>query len=186
MNVRILGLGNVLMSDDGFGPYAARVMDAFYEMPESVQVIDAGTPGLDLTPYLLDADVVILLDTVKSDGAPGDIRSYTLPDILRHAPTPRLGPHDPGIKEALLTVAAAGAGPSEVLLIGVVPEWVATGVHLSPSVRSAIAPVLSLVLTELERLGLRPRPRVLPRQPDTWWELEPAPAPAYGYRTAVH
>ena len=173
MNVRILGLGNVLMSDDGFGPYAVRVLEAFYDIPEDVQVIDAGTPGLDLTPYLIDADVVILFDTIKAPGKPGDVHVFQLDDILRHPPQPRLSPHDPGIKEALLTVAAAGAGPKEVLLIGVVPEWIATGVALSPSVRSAIAPVLGLALTELERLGLRPHMRPVPRQPDTWWERAP-------------
>jgi hydrogenase maturation protease len=178
MNVRVLGLGNVLMSDDGFGPYAVRVLDAFYEMPANVQVIDAGTPGLDLTPYLFDADVVIFLDTVKVEGEPGDIRTFTLPEILRHAPLPRLSPHDPGIKEALLTLAAAGQGPKHVLLIGVVPEWVATGVSLSASVRSAIAPVTSLALAELDRLGCPARPRRMPRRPDTWWEREPEVATA--------
>ena len=173
MNVRILGLGNVLMSDDGFGPYTVRVLDAFYEMPDDVQVIDAGTPGLDLTPYLIDADVVIIVDTVKAPGKPGDLHAFRLEDILRHAPQPRLSPHDPGIKEALLTVAAAGRGPKEVLLLAVVPEWVATGVQLSRPVRSAIAPVIGLVVSEVERLGFRPKMRTIPRHPDTWWEREP-------------
>jgi hydrogenase maturation protease len=170
MDIRILGLGNVLMSDDGFGPYVARVLDAFYELPDEVQAIDAGTPGLDLTPYLLGADEVIFIDTVKSEGAPGDIRTYTMQDILRHLPQPRLSPHDPGLKEALLTVAAHGGGPRDARLIGVIPEWVATGVQLSPCVRSAIAPVVGLIVMELERLGLRPRLRPVPRRPDTWWE----------------
>ena len=173
MNIRILGLGNVLMSDDGFGPYAVRVLDAFYEMPENVQVIDAGTPGLDLTPFLLDADVVIFVDTVKASGVAGDIRTYGRDEILRHAPQPRLSPHDPGVKEALLTLAAAGVGPSQVKLIGVVPDWVATGVRLSPDVRSAIAPVIGLIVMELERLGARPKIRAVPRRPDTWWERAP-------------
>ena len=173
MKVRVLGLGNVLMSDDGFGPYAVRVLEAFYDMPAGVEVVDAGTPGLDLTPYLIDADVVILLDTMKAPGKAGDIQVLQLADILRHAPQPRLSPHDPGIKEALLTVAAAGKGPREVLLIGVVPEWVATGVQLSRPVRSSLAPAIGLAITELERLGYRPRMRPVPRHPDTWWEREP-------------
>lgn len=171
-SIRVLGLGNVLMSDDGFGPYVVRVLEAFYELPDQVQVIDAGTPGLDLTPYLLDADVVILVDTVSTRGTPGDIHSYQLQDILKNPPQPRLSPHDPGIKEALLTVAAAGAGPRQVLLLGVVPEWVATGVKLSRPVRSAIAPVVGLIVTELERLGCAPLLRAVPRHPDTWWERE--------------
>jgi hydrogenase maturation protease len=97
---------------------------------------------------------------------------YQLPDIIRHAPQPRLSPHDPGIKEALLTVAAAAAGPKDVLLLGVVPEWVATGVKLSRPVRSAIAPVIGLILTELERIGVPLQMRPAPRQPDTWWERD--------------
>jgi len=176
MNVNIIGLGNVLMSDDAFGPYVVRVLDAFYELPDHVQVIDAGTPGLDLTPYLLDTDVVIFVDTVKAAGRPGDIHTLPLGEILNHAPQPRLSPHDPGLKEALLTVAAAGGGPSHVLFIGVVPEWVATGVQLSPAVRSAIAPVIGVAIEELESLGIRARIRPIPRQPDIWWEREPEAA----------
>jgi hydrogenase maturation protease len=176
MNIRIVGLGNVLMSDDGFGPYAVRVLEAFYEMPENVQVIDAGTPGLDLTPYLFDADVVIFLDTVKTDACAGAIRTFTEPEILRSGPPTRLSPHDPGIKDSLMALAAAGHAPKEVLLIGVVPEWVATGVSLSGSLRSAIAPAISVALSELERLGCSARPRPVPRRPDTWWEREPAAA----------
>lgn len=172
MTVRVLGLGNVLMGDDGFGPYAARVMDAFYEMPEGVEVIDVGTPGLDLTPFLLDADVAIFLDTIKVAGEPGDVRTFTRPEILKHAPQPRLSPHDPGIKEALLTVEAAGAGPSDVLFIGVVPQSVEMGVHLSEPVRAAVARAIGVAIAELERHGLRAVPRPVPRQPDTWWERE--------------
>jgi hydrogenase maturation protease len=172
MTIRIIGLGNVLMSDDGFGPYVARVLDAFYEFPEHVDVIDAGTPGLDLTPYLLDADAVVFIDTVSADGKPGDVREYRLADILAQPPQPRMSPHDPGIKEALLTVAAAGAGPREVLLVGVIPEWVATGVHLTRTVRASIATVVGVIGAELQRLGVRARLRPLPRDPDTWWERD--------------
>lgn len=175
MTIRVLGLGNVLMSDDGFGPYAARVIEAFYDVPSNVQVIDVGTPGLDLTPYLLDADAVIFLDTVSSQGGPGEIRTYDGDDILRHPPAPRLGPHDPGLKEALLTVATAGAGPSYVRLIGVIPEWVATGTTLSAAVRDAVAPAIALVLDELEMLGSRPALRDEPERPETWWERGDVP-----------
>jgi hydrogenase maturation protease len=172
-SIRVLGLGNVLMSDDGFGPYAARVLDAFYEMPEGVEVIDVGTPGLDLVPYIIDADVLILLDTVAAPGAPGTVYTYTREQILAKPPQPRMSPHDPGVKDALLTVAAVGRGPREVLLIGVVTEWVATGVKLSPRVREAISPVLARALAELQRFGIQPAPRPVPRRPDTWWEREP-------------
>lgn len=169
MNVRIIGLGNVLMSDDGFGPFAVRLLDALYQLPDGVEVVDAGTPGLDLTPFLLDADAVIFLDTVKSGRAPGTIHVFDRDEILAQRPVPRLSPHDPSLKDALLTVEAAGAGPSRVLLIGVVPASVAVGVELTAPVHEAVAPAIGLAVSELDRLGVVPRRRPVPLPPDTWW-----------------
>jgi len=168
--IRVLGVGNVLMSDDGFGPYVVRVLDAFYEFPDDVEVIDVGTPGLDLTPYLLNADAVIFVDTVTADGAPGDTRIYDRREILKYPPQVRTGPHDPALKEALLTVDAVGAGPPLVTLIGVIPEWIATGVTLSPRVSGSVTTVARMVIDELDRLGVRAVPRPVPQRPHIWWE----------------
>ena len=108
MSVAVLGLGNVLMGDDALGPYTVRVFEAQYEVPEGVEVRDLGTPGLDLTPHLADLTRLILVDTVRSDGDPGDLRLYRLEEVLQHAPGPRVSPHDPGVKEALLSLRFAG------------------------------------------------------------------------------
>jgi hydrogenase maturation protease len=170
MNIRVIGAGNVLLSDDGFGPYVARVLDALYEFPEQVQIVDAGTPGLDITRCLVDADAVVLVEAVTAEGAAGDIHQFRLSEVLHGAPMDRLTRHDPAVREALLTVTAAGMGPKHALLLGVVPEWTATGVDLSPAVRGAIEPVVALVLSEIARHGVRAQPRREPRQPDTWWE----------------
>jgi hydrogenase maturation protease len=127
---------------------------------------------MDLAPCLLDADFVILVDTVKAAGEPGDTHVYQHQEILDLAPAPWLSPHDRDIRDALRTLASAGKGPADVLLVGVIPEWVATGVRLSQPVRAAVAPVIGLIVNELERLGYRLPMRTLPRQPDTWWERE--------------
>ena len=171
--IRVLGLGNVLMSDDGFGPYVARVLEAFYEFPEDVEVVDVGTPGLDLTPYLLNTDAVIFIDTVSSGGAPGEMRVYDRAEILKYPPQARTGPHDPALKEALLTVDAAGAGPAVVKLIGIIPDWIATGVTLSPAVSGAVTAVVRRVIDELDRLGVPAIPRPVPHVPHIWWETVP-------------
>lgn len=172
MNIRILGLGNALMSDGAFGPYVVRVLDALYEMPSNVHIIDAGAPGRDIAPHLMQADVVILVDTVETGGMAGDIHSYKLGELLRQAAEPLLCPHDPGIREALLRAEACGSVPEQVVLFGVVPEWEATGATLSRPVRTSILPVVGLIVTELERLGAPPTRRAVPRIPDTWWERE--------------
>jgi hydrogenase maturation protease len=169
VTIRVLGIGNVLMGDDGFGPYVVRVLEALYDFPPGVEIIDVGTPGLDLTPYLLDADAVIVVDTVTSSGAPGETRVYDRDEILRYPPQARTGPHDPALKEALLTVAAAGEGPSVVTLIGVIPEWIATGVELSPRVEAAVGRAVMAVVAAFEELGVAPVLRAHPSAPHIWW-----------------
>jgi hydrogenase maturation protease len=169
-NVAVLGLGNVLMGDDAVGPTVIKVLEAEYEFPEGVSVQDLGTPGLDLTPYLAGLGAVVFVDTVRASGAPGEVRLYRRDEILKHPPQPRLSPHDPGLKEALLTVEFSGSGPREVLLVGVIPAEVKTGVGLSPAVRGAVRPAAAAVVEELARLGVAPSARAVPGTPDVWWE----------------
>jgi hydrogenase maturation protease len=176
MDVRVIGLGNVLMGDDGLGPYVVKTLEARYAFPPDVTLVDAGTPGLDLVPFLVDADVVILIDTVKSSECPGTVRTYDKGVLMKHAPQPRLSPHDPGVKQTLMMLDFAGHAPREVLLVGVVPQWVATCPHLSEPVKAAVPLAIERVLYELKRLGLRPWPNPEPHAPDIWWENEPAHA----------
>lgn len=168
--VAVLGLGNVLMQDDALGPYAVRTLAATYSFAPEVRVQDVGTPGLDLTPFLSGLDAVVLVDTVKSDGPPGDVRLYRRDEILRHPPPVRVSPHDPGVKEALLSLEFAGAGPRQVLLIGAIPQSTGQGIGLSAPVRAALPRVRQEVLDELERLGFPAVLRETPLDPDLWWE----------------
>src|SRR5690242_13002275 len=93
----VLGLGNVLMGDDGFGPEVVRAFQEQYEVCGEVSVVDLGTPGLDLTPWLIDASLVVIVDTIRTNLPPGALRCYEKDDLLQHAPTARVGPHDPGL-----------------------------------------------------------------------------------------
>ena len=167
--VGVIGLGNVLMGDDAFGPWVVQTLLAGYEFPGGVSVEDLGTPGLDLMPYVTDLEALVLVDTVRSGAPPGTVRLYRRDDLLKHAPLARLSPHDPGVKEALLTAEFAGQGPREVLLVGAVPETTAMGVRLSAALRAAVPLAVAEVLKELERLGQPASPRAVPKPPDIWW-----------------
>lgn len=158
------------MGDDALGPYVVRLFEAEYEVPESVAVLDLGTPGLDLVPHLADVESVVLVDTVRSSGAPGELRLYRRDEILKHAPQPRVSPHDPGLKEALLSLEFAGRGPREVLLVGMIPERTGQSVGLSPAVAAALPAVRDEILRELERIGCPARKRSQALVPDLWWE----------------
>lgn len=176
MDIRVIGLGNVLMADDGFGPYVVQALEAGYQFPPGVTVTDVGTPGLDLTPYLMHADTLIVVDTVRSDEAPGTVRTWRKGAILRRAPQPRLGPHDPGLEATLLALDFDGSGPDEVLLVGVVPDRTVPSPGLTDPVRAAVPAAVREVLRELERLGAAAIPRVEVRPVRVWWE-EAAPLP---------
>ncbi len=162
------------MGDDAFGPWVVETLLAEHDFPEGVTVEDLGTPGLDLIPWITDLEALVLVDTVRSDAAPGTLRLYRRDEILKHAPQPRLSPHDPALKEALLTAEFAGRGPREVLLVGAVPETTAMGVSLSAALRQAVPAAAEEVLKELSRLGRPAARRSAPLAPDTWWASEAA------------
>ena len=168
--VRVLGLGNVLMGDDALGPWVVEALLAGWEFPESVSVVDVGTPGLDLTPFLADADTVILVDTVKAAAPPGTLLVYGRRELAGRAPLPRVSPHDPGLTEALFALELVGAAPREIVLVGVVPEKIEKSVRLSPRVREAVGAAVQEVVRRLSLMGLPPWPRASASPPAPWWE----------------
>lgn len=168
--VRVLGLGNVLMGDDAVGPWVVEELTANWEFPEEVEIVDVGTPGLDLVPYLADADTVLIVDTVKSDGPPGRIRVYEREQLFARPAQPRLSPHDPGLGETLFTLTLAGSAPSDVVLIGVVPGPVDKGIGLSPGVQDSVRLAAAMVVERLTSLGFAPRRRGDSIESSPWWE----------------
>jgi hydrogenase maturation protease len=136
-----------------------RAFEADYIVPDGVEVVDLGTPGLDLLPWLADVPQVILVDTVKSDGPPGTMRVYDKAAVMRHAPMARVGPHDPGVKDALHALEFAGRAPREVVVIGVVPGRTELDLSLTPPVAAAIPRVVAEIRATLERFGRPPQPR---------------------------
>lgn len=169
--VSVLGLGNVLMGDDGFGPAVVRAFEDRYEVGSDVAVVDLGTPGLDLTPWFSDVGRIVIVDTIKADLPPGSMRLYKKEDLLRHMPSARTSPHDPGVKETLAALEFAGRGPGEVALIGVVPQCTEMGLELSDAVRAAVPMAVEAVAAALERFGVGVRPRAERREPEPWWAL---------------
>lgn len=177
--INVLGLGNVLMGDDGLGPAVINAFEASYTVGADVQVIELGTPGLDLLPWLADVDQVILVDTVKSDLPPGTLRVYNKDDLLRHLPFGRVGPHDPGVKEALLALEFAGRAPREVVVVGVVPGNTGMALDLTPAVRAAIPAAVDAVIAALRRFGAVVARRDVSRPVARWHQTsETACAPS--------
>jgi hydrogenase maturation protease len=178
VNALVVGLGSVLMGDDAAGPYLVEWLGARYQFPPGVTLLDAGTPGPELFQYLEGYDAVIVVDSVHAPAPPGAVRLYRGEQLTELPPQPRLSPHDPGLREALLTSRLSGRGPRDVLLVGVVPGRVALPPGLTDEVRAAVPEMAGHVVAELTRLGLAPRALAAPRAGGPWWESETPQLPA--------
>lgn len=165
----VLGLGNVLMGDDGFGPAVIRALEEEYAFGSDVSVVDLGTPGFDLMPWLADARHVIIVDTVKSDGPPGTLRAYSKRDLVRIAASARVTPHDPGLRETVEALELAGRAPDEITIVGVVPGRVGLALELTAPVRDAVAGAVAAVLAALERSGVVAVRRAIRVPHESWW-----------------
>ncbi|CAI7974359.1 MULTISPECIES: HyaD/HybD family hydrogenase maturation endopeptidase [Parafrankia] len=128
--VLVLGIGNELLGDDGVGVVAARRLGT-PPIP-GVDVLDGGTLGLMLMPYLAGRDAVLILDAVSTaHGRPGDV--IVIPDgDVRRGHGVRATAHDIGLVDALAATELAGCAPRRVALVGVVPESVTERWGLSP------------------------------------------------------
>jgi hydrogenase maturation protease len=179
--VRVLGLGNVLMGDDALGPWVIHRLEATVTFPPEVEVVDVGTPGLDLVPYVTGPCGIILVDAVNLAGAaPGTMKLFDRDALVKFGPKPRLSPHDPGVTEAILAVEMAGDPPAFVMLVGVVPDSVKAGVGLTPALRDAVARAADTIVAELLARGFDVRPRAAGAAavPLPWWEAPAVAAPS--------
>ena len=167
--VLIGGIGNVLLGDDGVGPYVARLLAARYEFDEGVEVADLGTPALDLIDQISGRDAVILIDSINTDAAPGTVRLYRKTDILRHSPAVRMDPHSPALAETLLSTDLFGIAPADVLLVGIAAESYEAGCSLSQPVQTSLDQAIAEVLNELDHLGVKHQCRDNPAELDIWW-----------------
>ncbi len=170
MNVAIIGIGNVLNGDDGIGPTVARLLAARYEFPDGVTCEDFGTPGYELTTFIMDRDAVVLIDAVKLKGAPGEVHVVDGAELLKKPMPGVVSAHEPGVREALLNAEFNEVLPKVFKLVGVIPEQVESNEMLSPVVREAIPRAIKGVLQELEKVGVTPKLRAQPLEPDLWWE----------------
>lgn len=148
----VLGLGNMLLTDDGVGPAAVVRLRNRYCVPESALVLDGGTLGLSLLQYVEDCDTLVIVDAVKADAAPGTLVRLTGDDVGPAVAT-RLSPHQVGVADLLEGADLLGRKPPTIVLLGIVPDSIELGFGLSPSVERAVPGLIDLVVKETASLG---------------------------------
>lgn len=154
----VLGLGNILLRDEGVGVQAVQQLMERFEFADDVQVLDGGTLGLDLLHYLEEADRVLIVDAVETGNAPGTLSRFSGDEVPAFLGV-KVSPHQMGLTDLLAASRLRGRFPLELVLVGVEPEVIDTGLELSSSVASQMDALLEQVLAELSRWGIQPHQR---------------------------
>ena len=151
MRTLILGAGNLLLSDEGFGVHFIRYLEEHYTLPPDVELFDAGTLGLMIGHKLEEADRVYIVDVVAAPGTPGTSVRYTKEDFLLQRIPIKLSPHQIGVQEMLLVSSLRGRCPEEVYLLGIIPCSLEPGTELSPLLKQRLPELAAQLVSELLR-----------------------------------
>lgn len=156
----VLGIGNILWADEGFGVRCVEELNARYEFGDDVVVMDGGTQGLYLLPYVEDARRLIVFDAVDYGRAPGEIVVATDDDVPRFMGAKKMSLHQTGFQEVIMCAALKENLPESLVLIGVQPEELEDfGGSLRDPVKQQIPRVLDIALEWMTRWGVSYRPR---------------------------
>jgi hydrogenase maturation protease len=155
VSILVLGLGNLVMSDDGIGVRVIQRLSARFRFPDGVTLLDGGTLGLDLLPHLEGVERLLVVDAVDMGTAPGTLARLSGDDVPIGLET-KVSPHQMGLKDLLAVAMLQGFAPLDMVLWGVQSETIEMGMDLSPAVAAALEPLTENVLIELDRWGINP------------------------------
>jgi hydrogenase maturation protease len=153
-NLLVLGLGNVLCTDDGVGVAAVTRLQRRYHPPPEALVLDGGTLGLSLLPLLRDAKDVILLDAVNASLPAGSLVRIEGDDV-GPAVEQRLSPHQVGVADLLDGARLLDGDVQRIVLLGVVPDHIQLGAELTQPVRAAVDDLVEAAIAQARRWGVR-------------------------------
>ena len=146
----ILGVGNLILSDDGVGIHAVRLLQENVNLNDTIKVVDGGTCGLDLLQYLVGIDRLIVLDAAKPDHSPGKITRITGEKVPAYLSI-KTSPHEIGLPELLFAAKLSDIYPKEVIIYCVEALSLETGIELSPTVEKQVE---NLILQVRDEVGL--------------------------------
>ena len=157
--VLVLGIGNILLSDEGVGVHVINRFQETLVIPDEVQVIDGGTMGLDLSPYFEGKTDVVVVDAICADGQkPGTIRRFSGSEVMTMLGE-RISPHQIGLSDLLACTAVDTQLPENIVLLGIVPESLDTSLDLSPAIQAKVDDLVGLIRVELEAVGIALEPK---------------------------
>jgi hydrogenase maturation protease len=148
----VLGVGNVLLQDEGVGVRTVEELQRRYDFPDDVRLLDGGTSGIELLRFFDGVEHLIIIDAISAGKNPGTVMRVEGADVPRSFET-RITPHQLGLSDLLATAQLTDAMPAHLVLFGVEPKTLETGIGFSPEVKGSLVRLCGHVVEELRRLG---------------------------------
>ena len=153
-SILVLGIGNILWADEGFGVRAVQALHSRWRLPRRVSLVEGGTQGFNLLHHVQEARRMIVFDAIDYGLPPGTLKVLVNDQVPRFMGSKKLSLHQTGFQEVLAVADLTGRLPSELVLIGVQPETLDDfGGCLRPVVRDQIEPALKIALEHLQSWG---------------------------------
>lgn len=154
-NILVLGIGNILWADEGFGVRAVEAFHQAYKVPDNVTILDGGTQGLYLVHYVTDADYLIVFDAIDYGLVPGTLKLVRDDEVPKFTGAKKMSLHQTGFQEVLSAADFMGGYPERLALIGCQPvdleDW---GGPVTEPVRAVIPQALSVAVDVLREWGV--------------------------------
>jgi hydrogenase maturation protease len=151
--VTLIGLGNLLMRDEGVGIHAVNYIEKNFILPPGLEIVDGGTSGLDLLPFIEDREYVIFVDAVNFKREPGYI------SVLRNDEIPALfgvkdSLHHMGLMDVLAAAQLLERLPTEMCLIGIQPQSIETGLELTKIIAAKLPSLINRIISQITSWGV--------------------------------
>jgi hydrogenase maturation protease len=150
----VLGLGNILLRDEGVGVRVVERLLEQYDFPEGVRVMDGGTLGLDLLPFLEEASRLLVIDAVQARKPAGTLVRLVGDEIPIFLDASKVSPHQEGLQDLLAVAVLKGYLPDEVVFWGAQITSLGVGLELSEAVAEQVDALAEKVLAELAQWGI--------------------------------
>ena len=152
MRIVVLGVGNILLTDEGVGVRVVEVLGERYRLPPDVELIDGGTCGMEFLEQLENLDALIVVDCVRCHQPPATPVLLTGEQVPVFFKT-KLSPHQVGLCDVLASLELTGRAPRETVIVGMQPVSMELGMELSPEVAARLPELLAMTVAELRRCG---------------------------------
>ncbi len=152
MRAVVLGIGNIILTDEAAGVRAVEMLEQAYQIPDQVTVIDGGTSGMEMIEDLANLDLLVILDVVKTGASAGSIVKIAgadIPVFFRH----KLSPHQIGLPDVLASLELLDTMPKEIVVLGIEPISLELGLEMTPTIADKLPQLVEMTAVELISRG---------------------------------